>query len=834
MTLISEPEAWIGRTMGDYELRSVLGQGKIGVVFLGVHKTVPSLKRAYKIIAEGQLKPGWEREIDKVSHLHGMAEVAPVLEFGAAMDSDNRPCTYIVYDYVNGKNLREFALAEPNSITISFAIALLQALLRVQYACEQVGFQHGDLHEGNILVSEPDLRDPDHRRRIVITDFGYGGSHNALVPKDDIAQIGSMAIRLLGQFRRDTLESSERVIRERLLTFLSKDLNDSYRRAGAALPGSRQTIVHDLDRCIAEAKREAGSAGKVVQSSVDDYLNAEQLGYRREEWQRLFVPELVGEPAFVGRNITVITGARGCGKTMAFRRLTLHLDELIGTNSGVKGSDEFIGFYMNCRDIAEVFPYVPAKVPVIKARQITHFFHLCWLQDLVRALQQRAIRIQADHRWLVAWFESVFDVKIDSLWSGVGDSLVTLAHFVEDQKDECARLIPGKRARWALEDIDVLDRLYRACELNLDWMAGRPFFLYLDDYTIPLVSQHIQAVLNPIVFKRRPNIFFKVSTEASNSFLRRTHQKPLEINHDFDFVDLATSTHSIDEESKEKLLSAILSRRLTGIQSLEGDATALIAVLGDSEWKSFNELARKLRDRNLRAADPLYFGQKAFVGMWSSDLRSMIQLFNELLRASTVEGKYVVPVGRTIQHKKYSEAGGEFLSVTENLRIGGFWDDEPGSGYLPKEIGTVLRNVAQAFIAVSRYELTEGLLIDNQGALNPRQALRIEILDEFGLSDRARKIYQALLRWHVFLPDWRGRSVRGFMVPRLFLNRRLVPYARLSFSGKDSISLRSEEFEQMLLDPLHFERYWRKKAKKQSTGSPSDQQGELGWSDEKA
>jgi predicted Ser/Thr protein kinase len=822
MTLISDHDLWIETKIGDYKLRSKLGQGKIGVVFLGEHISIPSLRRAYKIIAEGQLKTGWEREIAKVSQLNGVTEVAPVLDFGAVMDGRQRPCSFIAYDYVDGKNLREFIDEEPEKVTVSFVIALLQALLRVHFACSQVGFEHGDLHEGNVLISEPDKRDPDQKRRVVITDFGYGGSHNALEPKDDIAQIASIGIRLLKDIRRDTLESSERVIRERLLAFLSKDLNDSYRRAGASMPGAapalllgvRQTVVHDLDRCIAEAKREAGSAGKVVQTSVDDYLNAEQLGYRREEWQRLFVPALVGEPAFVGRNVTVITGARGCGKTMAFRRLTLHLDELIGENSGVKGSDEYFGFYMNCRDIAEVFPYVPRKVPDIKARQIIHFFHLCWLQDVVRGLQQRALRQPSDHGWLVAWFESVFDMKIDSLWSGSKDSLVMLAHFVEQQKDSCVRSIPGKRERWALEDVDLLDRLYTVCGKNLEWIQGRPFYFYFDDYTIPLVSQHIQAILNPIVFKRRPNLFFKVSTEAGNSFLRLVHQKPLEINHDFDFVDLASTTHAVDEETKEKLLNEILSRRLIGAAALGGSEASLVAVLGESEWKSFNELARKLRERKLKSSDPLYFGQKAFVGMWSSDLRSMIQLFNELLRASLAGGQYVLPIEKTIQHKKYSEAGGEFLSVTENLRVGGFWDDDPKAGQLPKDLGTVLRNVAQAFIAISRFELIEGQLIDNQGALNPRQALRVEILDEFELSDRARKIYQALLRWHVFLPDWRGRSVRGFMVPRLFLNRRLVPYARLSFSGKDSISLRSEEFGRLLLDPLHFENYWRGKSKK--------------------
>ncbi len=823
--LIDNPSEWLGTSIRDYELRSILGSGRIGYVFLGVHKQVPQLKRAYKIIAEGQLKDGWQHEIIKVGQLSSCPEVARVLEFDSAMDAHHRPYSYIAYDYVDGTNLREYLSSVSNDVSLTFVVSVLTSLLRIHYACQTIGFQHGDLHEGNILVTKPDALDPYNERRIIITDFGYGGSHNQLAPKDDIAQIVAIGCNLLNRLNRDALQATERLIRERLLVFLKKELNETYRLAGNRHSADGQTALHEFLECIAAAKQEAAATGQGIAPSVDDYLNAETLGYRKAEWQNLFVPEILGEPAFVGRNVTVITGARGCGKTMAFRRLTLYLDELIGSTSGVKGSDGFVGFYMNCRDLVEVFPYVPARLPEIKARQIRHFFHLCWLQDIVKGFQQRALREPDDYRWLVNWVESEFGEKIETLWTKASDAVVALAHFIENKKEECARLPSGKKTRWALEDVDTLDKLYDLSVRNIGWLAGRPFYFYLDDYTIPLISQHMQAALNPIVFKRRPNVFFKISTEATNSFLRMSHQKPLEVNHDFDFVDLASETLSVTEDVKERLLSGILSRRLRRIEQFRDDDHDLRAVLGESEWKSYNELARRLREGKLSSADPIYYGYRAFVGMWSSDIRSMIQVFNELLRSSQVDEAYRIPIERTIQHRRFSESGGEFLSVTENLRVGGFWDDDRKAGFMPKEIGAVLRDVAQAFIAVSRYELMEGQLIDNQGALAPRQAIRIEIVDEFNLSDRARKIYQALLRWHVFLPDWRGRSVRGFMVPRLFLNRRLIPYARLSFSGKDSISLRSEEFEHMLLAPQSFEKYWRGKARR---GKDKNTDGQIG------
>ena len=113
--------------------------------------------------------------------------------------------------------------------------------------------------------------------------------------------------------------------------------------------------------------------------------------------------------------------------------------------------------------------------------------------------------------------------------------------------------------------------------------------------------------------------------------------------------------------------------------------------------------------------------------------------------------------------------------------------------------------------------------MSNQGSLAPKQAFRIEIVDDLQLDENVQTYYHGLLRWHVFLPDWRGRSVRGVMTPRMFLNRRLIPFARLSFSGKDSISLTNLEFQFLLREPKKFVTYWKKKKlKEKSSGGQSN------------
>jgi hypothetical protein len=80
-------------------------------------------------------------------------------------------------------------------------------------------------------------------------------------------------------------------------------------------------------------------------------------------------------------------------------------------------------------------------------------------------------------------------------------------------------------------------------------------------------------------------------------------------------------------------------------------------------------------------------------------------------------------------------------------------------------------------------------------------AFRIEIVDEFRIDGLAREVYHDLVRYGLFIRDSRGKSVRGTFVPRLFLRRLLLPYGTLALSKRDSVPLRCEEFNLLVLKP---------------------------------
>lgn len=108
----------------------------------------------------------------------------------------------------------------------------------------------------------------------------------------------------------------------------------------------------------------------------------------------------------------------------------------------------------------------------------------------------------------------------------------------------------------------------------------------------------------------------------------------------------------------------------------------------------------------------------------------------------------------------------------------------------------------------------------NQGKSNPKQAFRIEIIDKFELPDNAMDFYRGLVRWHIFLQDWRGKSVRGMITPRLYLNRVLLPFANLTFSSHDNIQLTNKEFIRLLVTPEHCLNEWQEKRKKKRKKKP--------------
>jgi hypothetical protein len=806
-----------------YTLTKCVGRGRIGAVYKA-ERLDPHDVIACKIIPEGKLKRGWEREIEKLSQLRGIPNVVQYHGHGQEFDRAKRPYSYVLFDYVDGKNLREYVGAAGAHLDIAFIENLTKVLLHVFHACRAVGINHGDLHEGNILISTPDRRIPHSPRTIWVSDFGYGGSHTEIKPKEDHRQTAAVVSALLRQIDQASLNPRDKVMYDKLSVFLEKQILENDATQGSFVTDPA-TLISKFEILSKDAERESAAAtrGNDIREP-GDYLSAEALGFRVDEWKDLFVPEFLAAQDLLSRNITVLTGARGCGKTMAFRRLTVFLDTVIGSSSGVKGSDQFNGFYVNCREFAEAFPWIPNRLKRAVDQQLIHYFHLTWFSEICKTLAIVDAPSSDQYRWLDVLVAKHFPNNYRLAVSGE-DVLAHVRSFLEAEKESCRLADLGKRegySNWPLARLDFLDILHRQLETNVSWIQGRPLYLFLDDYTNPIVPSSVQRILNPIIFKRRSNLFFKISTEAANSITwEGFRSKPLELHQDFKFIDLATESLHQDGRERTRLLNKIFTPRIDRHEHFRDTGYGLHNILGKTTHSN-NELARQLRDGKKRI---VYHGVEAFVGMWASDIRTMIQMLTDMLKDANgqIRQQSGLPITAEIQDRCYRTKGGEFLTFAKSVTDPSVWENPPRTRGPQKQYGVHLVDIAETFINVARYELTKGKMVSNQDRRNPKQAFRLEIIDKFDLGDHVLRYYNGLVRWHIFLQDWRGKSVRGMITPRLYMNRVLIPFANLTFSSHDNIHLTNAEFSQLLETPKEFLKYW---IQKKSHGRGEDE-GEL-------
>jgi serine/threonine protein kinase len=826
------------QTIKDYYITEYVGSGKIGDVYKA-ERTNPDHVLACKVIREGKLKDGWQREITKLTALERVPNIAHYHSQGDCKDRNNRPFSFVQYTYIPGMNLRDYLKDSNETVNVPFVFNLAETVFRVLFACRAEQISHGDLHEGNILISNPDRRLFGSNRPIVVADFGYGGSHNDIQPKDDYRQLSSIILNMLRRIDDAGLDPLDKVLHHKMQIFFRKKVLEVDPTQGKYVEDPEELLADFFAmRKQAEIESAAATPGDETKEP-GDYLSAENLGYRADEWRALFVPEFLAAQELLSRNITVLTGARGCGKTMAFRRLTAFMDKVVGQPSGVHGAEDFVGFYLNCRDLTEAFPWIPPKLTIGMEQQITHFFHLAWLSEILKTLGICDPERIDHYDWMEGFLTGVFEDQYRPL-PGKADLLSQARSFIEEEKENCRVVELGSKKgmrAWPLARINLLDEMFSLVKSHVSWIGSKPIYLFLDDYTIPIVPRQVQRFLNPIVFKRRSILFFKVSTEAANSFVREgLRKKPLELHQDFELIDLATESLHQDDDAKAILLDKIFRPRIDRHRFYRGRDLGLLEVLGKTPFSN-NELAGQLRANAQSGSRTtiIYHGSAAFQGMWASDVRTMIQMFSDMFReanGSIKEGQLKIP--ENVQNKIYRTTGGEFLAFTESVRDPAYWEKESSSTVRGERFGTHLRDIVEAFVLVSRYELTLGELVKNQGVHNPKQAFRVEIIDKLDLPHNAIKYYEGLVRWHVFLQDWRGKSVRGMITPRLYLNRILIPHSNLTFSSHDNLHLSNKEFLSLLTQPKLFVGYWKAKRKRRQrrNATTSDKGGPNLWDEQ--
>jgi serine/threonine protein kinase len=804
-------------TRPDIELVEFIKSGNNAHVFKAYSHEVRR-NFACKIIPKSNLtgasegKDTWRQEIDKANAFRVSSVVRFVDKLEWIEEAADIDCVVLVADFILGHNLSDFIGKHQPEVTIPFIVQFLETMFDFLNEMETLQLpSHGDLHAGNILVEDRRSALRGDKFEFRITDFGVAAATSETTKfKDDYFQLAVILKQLLESFEQRSYQSAEPkdqfIFNALNNDFLGRHLveRDKTLDPLARRPGELFKRLQQLDD---EYEQFAVSSDTRIGSPFD-FLSCEQIGDVPSILKALYSDLFLGLDDIESRNNLVVTGPRGCGKSTVFRNLSLR--QKLRTNAADPESITYLGVFYFCNDLYFSFPryQLPKRedawdIPI-------QFLTATLLGELLEDVSRWGESFFADefHRGQQRASRRLFEVlEIEPPKEPGSDSFKAIE--TELHKIRRRAVFDQRNAHKSDHSFGRhwgADKLQLACEVlraSYSFLRDRPIYFFIDDYSAPKVTKDLQSNLNRVLMQRSSSCFFKLSTESPVSFSARDiDQKEYVESREYSLLNLGLIYLADESERKLRFIEDVFRRRFEAADTFK--VKDLETLVGSNPDQNANEDAREIR----RVKRLRHWSKQTLSNLCSGDIFYLIRLVREMVTtpkgSEGLDGDSVPRIPIDVQDSCIRAEAGRFLK-----NLGGSCDD-----------GDKLVGIVQAFgkVANSYLKYRDS---GNEVGNPPWQASRVEPYERLNLGAEAKRLYDELLRYSVFIQDFRGKSRRGDVVPRLFLRRFLIPHFNLTFSTRDSVPLEPAEFELMILDPSAFEKRFRRK-------SPEEQkEGEL-------
>ena len=256
---LPSPEFFIGQTIDrfpNHEIQEHIASGNNGHSFRAFNKSTES-NLAFKVVPLSNLPKDeneqyvYLNEAKKANVLQhpSVIRIVDIVPYREIDECES--CVVFVSDYVQGQNLRDYMRQHRSEISVPFVETYLRAMFELLFELRQRGFQHGDLHAGNVLVANSEY-DIYGRPTFRITDFGVRVLTGQVAHASDYLNVAQTLRTLLEAVRYSDCEGLDRYVYNVLKQdFLSRHLTE---------------IDISVDPLACKSSRHDGEAGFVAGS----------------------------------------------------------------------------------------------------------------------------------------------------------------------------------------------------------------------------------------------------------------------------------------------------------------------------------------------------------------------------------------------------------------------------------------------------------------------------------------------------------------------------------------------------------------------------------------
>lgn len=633
--------------IGNYNIEQYINRGFYGAVYL-VKDRVLNKPYVLKVIPKSIYKfhkKDFYKECQ--DHAELASESQYIVDISSATEErvefSNKKvidCYVAVLKYVKGVTLREILISEDFTNSISIAQIAID-LFKILDDLRKKKKNHNDLHPENLIIQQLSSADRrsgeiDNFIRVVAIDIGSLTSENKAGDSPD--RIGDM------HWVANYLIS----LSEKLIKNPDKASDQNYRlaslfqdRAKLLYPASEfqrtpnfDEIIESIKNCFNQQAFPWENPLKLL--NFNDTYNAQTL----EPW---FVPSLLVDPddqwltRISGKGPLVITGMRGCGKTMMLRAVQFHarvsaakLVEKQNVENQIEllKNEGFVGLYVSCKELLDKMGKA-AEEPI--HQPYSRLFIWYGIESIkalrhLKSISEKTVKFDFHIDLVNLYKEHLFtydllaDVKSEmQLEQRLLDMIFSL------NKGEDKYIIQANPAN----AFPALAQTIRNC--SSIWTQHYILFLLDDVSTRYLSENNIQNLLSSLIFQSK-ECAFKITSEVQTIELVLFSPGKIEKakkGRDFETFDLGGAVNQkIRNKGGKQFVADILNRRANS--NPKHPTKHPIELIGDSSLKSIAEnIVMRGRDKNLRKR--IYHGLSALSGVCVGDIGDIINLYDMII-----------------------------------------------------------------------------------------------------------------------------------------------------------------------------------------------------------